>query len=207
MVRIARSRLASFMSRATLIAVMVWSAAKASAEDSTTAKPRPLTRTAIETLVSTHLRENALYLPGDLISQSDVEPIFNALIAAGHGSPDIEGLYDSFLPDRDPFVKTMRTPQGRMFMRSVAKLPGAYDRLERLSWSAAGRALLVDLISSADGKKAFEHMLTEDGLKVVETMLAKDPRGENFRLPTGKVHTANELIDHLCEMYEVEAAK
>ncbi|MGC3968225.1 MAG: hypothetical protein QM775_12895 [Pirellulales bacterium] len=168
--------------------------------------PPPLKRKQVEELVSRHLRANVLYAPGDLISQDDVEPIFNELIESGYRSPDTESLYDSFLPDRDPFIKLMRTPEGRMFMRSIAKLPGSFDRLERLSWSETGRKLLDEMIHSNQGKRAFEHILSDEGSKVVENMLAKDPRGQNFRLPTGKVHTANELIDHLCEMYAVEGA-
>ena len=151
--------------------------------------------------VSRNLRNDPLYMAGDAICQSDVEPIFNELIERGYRSTDNEGLYDSFLPVNDKFIKAMRTPEGRMFMRSVAKLPGAYDRLERLSWSNTGRGLLEEMIAAGDGKKAMEHILSDEGAQLVDGLLAKDPRGQNFRLPTGKVHTANELIDHLCEIY------
>ena len=163
--------------------------------------PPPLTRKAIEELVSRNLRNDPLYMAGDAICQSDVEPIFNELLERGYRSPDTEGLYDSFLSANDKFIKALRTPEGRMFMRSVAKLPGAYDRLERLSWSNTGRALLAEMIASADGKKAVEHILSDEGAQLVEGLLAQDPRGQDFRLPTGKVHTANELIDHLCAIY------
>lgn len=169
--------------------------------------PPPLTRKAIEELVSRNLRNDPLYMAGDAICQSDVEPIFNELIERGYRSADHEGLYDSFLSANDKFIKALRTPEGRMFMRSVAKLPGAYDRLERLSWSNTGRALLAEMIASADGKKAVEHILSEEGAKLVEGLLANDPRGQDFQLPTGKVHTANELIDHLCEIYLTPAPK
>ncbi len=163
--------------------------------------PPPLTRKAVEEIVSRNLRNDPLYLPGDAICQSDVEPIFNELIERGYRSADHEGLYDSFLSANDKFIQAMRTPEGRMFMRSVAKLPGAYDRLERLTWSDTGRALLAEMIASGEGKKAVEHILSDEGAKLVEGLLAKDPRGQDFRLPTGKVHTANELIEHLCEIY------
>ncbi|MBA4018996.1 MAG: hypothetical protein C0483_17645 [Pirellula sp.] len=172
------------------------------AEEAAPSKPpAPLTRKTIEEIVSRNLRNDPLYMPGDAICQSDVEPIFNELIERGYRSADNEGLYDSFLSANDKFIKSMRTPEGRMFMRSVAKLPGAYDRLERLSWSSTGRALLEEMIASGEGRKAVEHILSDEGAKLVEGLLAKDPRGQNFRLPTGKVHTANELIDHLCEIY------
>ncbi len=161
----------------------------------------PLTRAAVEALIDKHLRSNSNYLPGDMLTQTEVEPIFNELIDRGYQSPENEGLYDSFLPQRDPFVKTMRSPQGIAFMRAVSRLPNVYDRLERLSWSPTGRAILAQLMGSADGRKALEQMLSEDGVKVVEETLSKDPRGKNFQLPTGKIHTANELIEHLCELY------
>lgn len=170
-------------------------------EAAPTKSPPPLTRKTIEEIVSRNLRNDPLYMPGDAICQSDVEPIFNELIERGYRSADNEGLYDSFLSANDKFIKSMRTPEGRMFMRSVAKMPGAYDRLERLSWSNTGRALLAEMIASGEGKKAMEHILSDEGSKLVEGLLARDPRGQNFRLPTGKVHTANELIDHLCEIY------
>lgn len=191
-----------------LVVALVWAGATSSvlnpirAEESKSEKsPPPLTRKAIEEIVSRNLRNDPLYMAGDAICQSDVEPIFNELIERGYRSTDNEGLYDSFLSANDKFIKAMRTPEGRMFMRSVAKLPGAYDRLERLSWSNTGRALLEEMIAAGDGKKAMEHILSDEGAQLVEGLLAKDPRGQNFRLPTGKVHTANELIDHLCEIY------
>lgn len=191
-----------------LVVALVWAGATSSglnpirAEESKSEKsPPPLTRAAIEEIVSRNLRNDPLYMPGDAICQSDVEPIFNELIERGYRSADHEGLYDSFLSANDKFIKAMRTPEGRLFMRSVAKLPGVYDRLERLSWSNTGRALLAEMIAAGDGKKAMEHILSDEGAALVEGILAKDPRGGNFRLPTGKVHTANELIDHLCEIY------
>ena len=191
-----------FVAAVSSIATALLTLKPVQAEEAAPSKsPPPLTRQAIEEIVSRNLRNDPLYMPGDVICQSDVEPIFNELIERGYRSADNEGLYDSFLSANDKFIKSMRTPEGRMFMRSVAKLPEAYDRLERLSWSNTGRALLAEMIASGDGKKAMEHILSDEGAKLVEGLLAKDPRGQNFRLPTGKVHTANELIDHLCEIY------
>ncbi|MCE9605790.1 MAG: hypothetical protein K8U03_12920 [Planctomycetia bacterium] len=161
------------------------------------AKPKPLERDDLQRLVAGHLKNNPNYVSGDLITQGDVEPIFNDLIAQGKPPADNEALYDAFLPERDFLAKSLRTPEGRKFMRGVAKLPKAYDRLERLSWSTTGRRMLAELIASPDGPKMFERILSPEGTALIEESLKNDPRGANFQLPTGKVHTADELLDRL----------
>jgi hypothetical protein len=163
------------------------------------AEPQPLSRAQIQQVVASHLRSNPEYAPGDLITQGDVEPIFNTLIEQGSPPADNESLYDAFLSDRDHLAKSLRTPEGRKFMRAVARLPNVFDRLERLSWSETGRQMLGELIASADGPKLLEKILTPEGMAKIEESLRKDPRGGNFQLPTGKVHTADQLIDRLEE--------
>ena len=163
------------------------------------AEPQPLSRAQIQQVVASHLRSNPDYVPGDLITQGDVEPIFNTLIEQGSPPADNESLYDAFLSDRDHLAKSLRTPEGRKFMRAVARLPNVFDRLERLSWSETGRQMLGELIETADGPKLLEKILTPEGMAKIEESLRKDPRGGNFQLPTGKVHTADQLIDRLEE--------
>lgn len=161
------------------------------------AKPKPLDRAQLRHLVATHLKANPGYVAGDLLTQRDVEPIFNALIEQGRAPADNEALYDAILPDRDFLATSLRTPEGTKFMRAVAKLPNAYDRLERLSWSTTGRKMLAELIAAPEGPKLFERILTPEGMALIEESLKNDPRGANFQLPTGKIHTAEELIDQL----------
>lgn len=168
-----------------------------SADYAAAAKPKPLDRAAIEKLVATHLKNNPDYKAGDLITQRDVEPIFNELIEQGRPPADNESLYDAFLPDRDYLALSLRTPEGLKFMRAVAKLPQAYDRLERLSWSATGRKMLAELIAAPDGPRMFEQILSPEGMAKIEETLKSDPRGGNFQLPTGKIHTADELLERL----------
>jgi len=169
----------------------------AGAEYAVAAKPKPLDRATLERLVATHLKANADYVAGDLLTQRDVEPIFNDLIAQGRPPAANEALYDAILADRDYLAMSLRTPEGTKFMRAVAKLPAAYDRLERLSWSATGRKMLAELIAAPEGPKMFERILTPEGAAVVEESLKNDPRGGNFQLPTGKIHTADELLEQL----------
>lgn len=166
-------------------------------EVATAAKPKPLDRARLQQLVAAHLKANPGYVAGDLLTQRDVEPIFNALIEQGRKPADNESLYDAILPDRDFLAMSLRTPEGMKFMRAVSKLPHAYDRLERLSWSATGRKMLAELIAAPEGPSMFERILTPAGTALVEESLKNDPRGANFQLPTGKIHTADELIEQL----------
>jgi hypothetical protein len=145
------------------------------------------------------LKNNPEYAAGDLITQTDIEPLFNALIEQGRPPADNESLYDAFLPEQDNLAKSLRTPEGRKFMRAVARLPNVFDRLERLSWSETGRRMLGELIEATDGPKLLEKILTPEGTAKIEASLKNDPRGGNFQLPTGKVHTADQLIDRLEE--------
>ncbi|MBL9094248.1 MAG: hypothetical protein JNL96_23715 [Planctomycetaceae bacterium] len=173
------------------------------AAESSAASPGkpPLSRAAIEQLVIKQLQKVPGYEPGDLLSRKEIEPILNELADRGYLPPDPESAMRAYLPETSPLVQVLRTPRGIEFMRAVGRQPEAYDRLERLSWSKIGRGLLADMVNSPDGKRAFEHMSSPAGAKLVESMLTGDTDAETFRLPTGKVHTANELVEQLVGLY------
>lgn len=189
----------SFSSRLACATLLIAGSFSLTCTEATAAKPKPLGKAELQRLVATHLTGKPTYVAGDLITQSDVEPIFNELIEQGRTPADNEALYDAFLPDRDFLAKSLRTQEGLKFMRAVAKLPNAYDRLERLSWSETGRRMLGELIAAPEGPKMFEKILTPEGTALIEEALKNDPRGANFQLPTGKIHTAAELLDRLEE--------
>ena len=145
-----------------------------------------------------HFRSLENYAPGDLISRGYVEPIFNELLSRGLPVNDIaEELYDEFIPDGSVLLKTLRTEEGRKFMRQVSRFPHAYDRLERLSWVPAGQEILRELVTSPDGPSLFKAMLEPAGLEATARLLESDPRGGNYSLPTGHVHTAAQFLKRL----------
>lgn len=153
---------------------------------------------AIREIVRKHFQSNPEYRTGDLICRTEVEPIIDELITMGIKNPqDVEDLYDAFLMPNDYVVRTLHSPQGRQFMRKVSTLPGVYDRLERLSWTAAGREILDQLVASSEGPQKFQALLTPEGMENLAKKLANDPRGRNFHLPTGHVQTEAQLLEHL----------
>lgn len=152
----------------------------------------------LKALVERHLRSRPGYLSGDLLSRSDVEPVFNELLELGvQPSREGESLYRDYLRNDAPLVQLLESPEGRKFMRKVNQIPDAYDRLERLSWSPVGLSWLKQLIEADNGDKLFSEMLTEDGMKKVAETLKDDPSGRNFGLPTGHVYTEAELLGRL----------
>lgn len=156
-----------------------------------------LTFKQIEQIVAEQMDRKRDYRPGDLISRADVEPIFNRLLELGVEPADRETLYDAFLPHNSFLVSELSTAAGMKFMRKVSKFPNVYDRLERLSWMPAGRELIRELTHRADGPEVLQSLTTLQGAEAVEKIMAGDIRGANFALPTGHIHTAEQLLERL----------
>ena len=169
---------------------------------------KPPTMAEIKAIVEEHLQSNAYYAPGDLISRKDVEPIFDDLI--GRGVPLAAGqeeLYDDFVPENSALVRVLRTPGGRKFMQKVKSTRGIYDRLERLSWSFKGRELLDQLLNDPQGPAILQVMLEPTGMTAMAKYLKDDEIGTNFSIPTGHIHTANELLKRLEKILASEKTK
>ena len=159
------------------------------------------TMAQVEKVVAEELAKKRDYQPGDLISRADAEPIFNRLMEMGMQPFDPETLYNQFLPYNSFLVTEMSTAAGRKFMRKVSKYPDVYDRLERLSWMPAGRELIRELTQRGDGPEVLQTLTTPAGAKAVEQIMAGDVRGANFALPTGHIHTAEQLLERLREAH------
>ena len=162
----------------------------------------------VKAIVRKHLQSNSDYVPGDLISRKDVEPIFDELVELGVPlSEGQEELYDDFVPDSSPLVRSLRTTDGRKFMQKIKSLPEVYDRLERLSWNPKGRELIEQLIDDPQGPAILHVMLEPAGKTAIAKYLNDDPSGKNFSLPTGHIHTASDLLKRLETILEREKAK
>lgn len=165
------------------------------------AETRHVTRKGIKAIVQRHLAAQPGYQSGDLITRDDVEAIFQELHSLGiKPSDDHEELYERFVPADGWLAHTLRTPAGRTFMRQVKQVPLAYDRLERLSWMPQGQALLKQLIAAPDGPDQFRRLTSSEGMQLVTKSMRYDPRGRNFNLPTGHIHTEDQFLASLDAM-------
>jgi hypothetical protein len=162
-----------------------------------TKKPA-VTPDKVKALIQEKLARNPYYSPGFLISHRDVEPIFNFLLEQGITiAEDHEELYDSILPDNAPLVRLLKTPKGREFQKQLAGDAAAYHRLERLSWSGDGKKVLEGLLDAKDGLARLQKLKNAADVAKLSKQLAADSRTQDFALPTGHIHTADELFKSL----------
>ncbi len=162
----------------------------------------PMTKEQIKSLVERRLAEDPKYYPGALVALDNLQPIFDELTDLGvkfDVASGAEEMFDSFLRDTDYLVVASHLPEGRRFMYQVGQTPGAYDLMERLSWSSDGRKLLHDVIVSPDGAAQFKEMLTPAGVKKLKKALAADPGSKLLGLPTGHIYTLDGALKHMDE--------
>ncbi|WP_425615384.1 hypothetical protein NA78x_005301 [Anatilimnocola sp. NA78] len=172
------------------------------------ATAKKLTPQELKATVHAKLGRNPYYAPGFLLSRGDVDDVCEELEDKGFEMPsDREALYEDLLGDSSPLVKLLKTPQGRTFMKKVAGDPTVYDRMERLSWSFDGRVWLEKIVSAKDGPAKLKQLQTKEQVAKLSKALASDPRTQDFALPTGRVHTADELCEHLTQLLEQKDAE
>jgi hypothetical protein len=157
-------------------------------------------------LVNETLAQNSFYAPGFLITRRDVEPIFSKLLEKGLTTPnDQEALADLVVSEQSSLAKLLKTPSGRAFMKKLGSDTAAYDRLERMSWTFQGRKLAERIINDKDGVAILKQIDTAAELATFSKELAADPRTEDFHLPTGKAHTAEEFVERVAEVLQRNA--
>jgi len=161
----------------------------------------------VEQVVRRHFSAIEDYHPGDIISQSEVSPLFQQFKLMGFNSGDFHGVMARVPADDDFLVQALRTNRGRKFMHQVARFPMAYDRLDRLSGIPSGRKLVNDLIKTKGGYQMIEYMTTSRGGRNLGIQLSNVPHGEDFNKPTGKIYTEVQLVEALHKVYDEVAAQ
>jgi hypothetical protein len=141
------------------------------------------------------------YQAGDLIRQSQVQQCFDLILEAGWDVPARDALLGRVLADDSFLVKELSSPTGRKFMRRVARHPGTYSRLDRLSTISGGERLIHDMIRQKDGDKLIEYLATTRGGRNMGRMMAGARQGVDLNKPTGRIYTADELVAALKGVY------
>jgi hypothetical protein len=146
------------------------------------------------------------YRDGDILTRSQVEPIFAELESIGFEVSDRKEILAQVPSDSDQLVEMLHTPNGLKFMRRVSSMPNAYDRLDRLIPMPIGRQTVRDLIRGPGGDEMIEYMTSTPGGKALGQQLSNAPTGANFNEPTGRLYTAKLLLARLKTSY-TEAEK
>lgn len=144
------------------------------------------------------------YRDGDIISRSQVQALFEQLRQIGWTVPRLrqDELLDRVLDDNNFLVRQMRTTDGRKFAAQIARYPGAYDRLDRLSRMPTGRNAVARLIKGPDGYKMLDYMATTPWGHNMGQMLSDTPTGRDFNQPTGRIYMLSDLLSELEDVYK-----
>jgi len=154
--------------------------------------------------VSEHLAETKGYKSGDILSTSNVEPVFAVIEKLGWKVADEKEFVKATLPDNDYLVRQLRTKEGRKFQRNVGNIPLAYDRFDRIRNMPRGSYRVRELIEGPDGFKMIEYMTTTKGGRNLGRYLDNAENGKDFNQPTGRIYTEANLLARLQLSYDAE---
>jgi hypothetical protein len=142
------------------------------------------------------------YKVGDLVSQSHVaDAIAHVTGATGWEVPDRKAIAQRALADNSFLVVQLSTPEGRSFMRTIAKYPGAYSRLDQLSTVSGGQKVVKELMAEKGGSQMIEYLATTRGGHELGKMMAGAQHGVDLNKPTGRIYTADDLLVELKRIY------
>ncbi len=175
----------------------------AHAQTNKSAKPFPKFALVVD-YTHRYFHTQSGYRPGDIISSSQVEMLLQELRLIGWNVADSKVILRDVLGDNAFLCQNLRTQQGKKFMRQVAKLPHAYDRLDRLARLPYGERSIKRLINGPDGYKLIEYMTTSSGGRGLGVQLSQTPRGTDFNKPTGKIYDETQLLARLAKSYKAE---
>ncbi|HET6328373.1 MAG TPA: hypothetical protein VFG04_27070, partial [Planctomycetaceae bacterium] len=148
---------------------------------------------------------NPDYQPGDLVTASKVERILAKLEQNRWKVADGRQIVKQMLPDSDWMAMRLSAPDAQQFMHDIAKLPGGYDRVDRLRRMPNGEIHIGDFIDTPDGSAMIEYMTTTQEGKNLGNFLSQDPDGHNFNKLTGRIYTEQELLKRLKMSYDAAA--
>ena len=156
----------------------------------------------VEKAAEKHFSTLKKYRKGDLLSQSDVAPVFDQLEKLGWKVDDRAEILKLVPGDRELMVRMLRTDDGRVFMRDIQRLPGGYDRVDHLSRLSDAETLLWRLTTGPDGYKMIDYMTTTPYGETMGNMVSQAPNGRGFNQPTGRIYTELQFIARLKTSYD-----
>jgi hypothetical protein len=133
------------------------------------------------------------YQPGDIITRAQVEIVLKKLDDAGVHVPDARAITELALANDSFMVRELTTANGRKFMRKLARNPGTFGRLDRLSALPRGEKIISDLVREKDGDKMIEYLATTKGGQKMGGMMAGVSGGADLNKPTGRIYTLSDF--------------
>ncbi|HXY35235.1 MAG TPA: hypothetical protein VEI07_13475 [Planctomycetaceae bacterium] len=157
--------------------------------------------------VKRQLALDSEYQEGDLLTAPKVEKILSKLEKVNWKVADAREIVRLVLSDTDWLAVRLSAGDGKAFMRQIARMPGGYDRVDRLRNLPNGENLVTDFIEGPEGFKMIEYMTTTQGGRNLGDYLSEDENGADFNKRTGRIYTEQDLLRRLKESYDAEEAR
>ncbi|MDA7977600.1 MAG: hypothetical protein MPJ50_02380 [Pirellulales bacterium] len=151
----------------------------------------------IKSLVKRSFASLPDFKEGELITKSQVQIVCEDVRTFGWKVFPQKEILANVLADTAFLAKELRTKRGRKFMSKISALPGAYDKLDRLSRLPHGRKTVHDLINGVGGDELIVYLTTASGGQELGKLLANAPKGRDFNEPTGTIYTAEQFLIRL----------
>lgn len=164
-----------------------------------------------EGIVRRHFQTLTGYQSGDLISRSQVEPVFDALERLGWKVGDRAEILNSVLPDGSYLVQQFRSDKGQPFMRKVSGERLAYDRLDQISRMPGGKLMIQDFLRFRNSELSLSSKSPLDISRIARLQPKENrsgaPSEADLDKPTGRLYTVDALVARLEQSYEAEIAR
>jgi len=147
------------------------------------------------------------YQSGDLITRTEIKPVFRQLQKAGWTVKAEKNILKRVHAKTDFLAAQLKTAKGITFMRKISKMPGGYDRLDRILAMPYGKRNIRDFINSPGGFTMIEYMTTTQGGKNLGKYLSQARTGKGFNAPTERIYTETQFIQAIKLAYESENVK
>ena len=180
-----------------------------SAWNSATAEELPAF-SKVDNVVRRHFESLSGHQEGDLISQTQVKPIFGAIELLGWTVSDSASIKNSVLPDSNYLVEQFRTPKGKAFMRKVSASPLAYDRLDQICRLPNGKLMINDFLRFPNAEVTFTNKspLAVSRLERLQPTNRRNGQDKtDLDQPTGRIYTVDALVARLKGSYNAEVIR
>lgn len=160
----------------------------------------------IRRAVEEHLAELRKRQAADILTRSDIQPLFSKFKQLGWVVSEEQELSSRLLSDADPLVRLLREPSGVKLLSQLSNEPLVYDRLDRLMREPGGNRMLTDLVKLPDAARYVRAQRPRAVPGLVD-FLPKGASGKtrqvpNYDQPTGKIYTVSQLLEELEHSYE-----
>ncbi|MCG8584499.1 MAG: hypothetical protein MI757_07300 [Pirellulales bacterium] len=173
----------------------------AGASNVSLAKPpkakKKLSFAEVQQIVARHFSAIKGYQPGDLITRGQVADLFKQLELYGWKVADKNAILGQVLAESEFVARSLRTDQGKQFMRQIKGYPEGFDRLDRIARMPQGRGNVSQMIKMPGGYEMIQAMTTTHRGKVLGQRLSNAPQGKDFNKPTGRIYNEAALVARL----------